>query len=481
MVRKILRLRVILLALCVSLLAFNTAFSPCLGETGEYEIKYDDGNFEARFRWVTVSRGRMLAVRFTPSDTPVRLEKARFYIDSSPNPFIVRVFDNNRNSLLEKSVQPDSKGWFTVELSGFNIILNGDFYIAMESDPSASENPYLGGDDTNPNDRSYWVSPNEGWVLTKDEAREIGISWWNVDFGIRAVVLPVNSIEIDLNPKVGSVVVDGTTYDAYRLPVTLYFPRGSTHAIRISREVVQMDGGTRYVFNGWSDGPTEPSRSITVSSNLMITGLWKKQYLLNVTSEQGSPTGGGWYDEGSTASMFLPSTIEPGSRMNERFVFTGWSGDVQSTSTSASINMNGPKRVYANWKKQYYIRVFSQLSSFNVESDWYDEGSTLTVRLKETTMGFLIQDVFDHFEGVGPRDTIIGNGVLHVYVDGPKEIVAVWKKDYTQLIIVVAVLLVLVIGIAVLKMLKKKPEKKEAHYPPPPQPPPPPLPYMPRC
>lgn len=502
---------------------------------GEYEIRYDDGGFEAYFWWINPSYGYMIAVKFTPPEKPSKLLKALFYINN-PSQFKVRVFDENRWSLLDASANPTRNGWYTVDLSDFNIIVKGDFYIALEY-ISGSSNPRLGGDTSRPDGRSYWVSPGDGWVPVKEIAETKGEQWWNVDFGIRAVVTPVIPVTIDFNPRVGSVVVDGTTYNADKLPLELYYTPGSTFTVQIVSEIVSASTGTRYVFNGWSDGSKEASRRLTVSRELRLTGYWKKQYLLSVSSEHGSVSGGGWYDEEAAASISISETEVPGRRQGERFIFVGWGGDIQSATPSASVRMNSPKTVYArwktqyyltvesnygnpqgegwydaghtasfkvapsvdhhnstrriflfwsgdsqanstessiamnspkrvtaNWKKQYYVGASSSLSGFIGGNNWYDEGSKVTIRLNETAIGFPIQDVFDHFEGCGAQDKIIGDGILEVYVDCPKHIIAIWRKEYTQLIILIVVISIVVVMTALL-WKRKSGQKIEKTYP----------------
>jgi len=71
-------------------------------------------------------------------------------------------------------------------------------------------------------------------------------------------------------------------------------------------------------------------------------------------------------------------------------------------------------------------------------SGWYQEGTYAEVRLTETQIGFLVRRLFDHFEGVDlSRDEILGNGAVRVYVDGPRNIRAVWKEDYSHLILLI--------------------------------------------
>jgi hypothetical protein len=221
----------------------------------------------------------------------------------------------------------------------------------------------------------------------------------------------------------------------------------------IKDSIVYHQNRTRRIFQGWYVDnillSSDSSFTFQISRPATIIARWKKQYYLDVRSEYGEPRGGGWYDVGEIAFFEITPIIDYDN--GTRRIFISWSGDVQSSNPKGNVIMNSPKRVIANWKKQYYVRVFSQFGSLNVISDWYDEGSTLTIRLRETSLGFLVQDVFDHFEGYGPRDKIIGNGVLELYVDGPKEVRAIWRKDYTQLMLLVSIILVATVVLIVLK------------------------------
>lgn len=86
---------------------------------------------------------------------------------------------------------------------------------------------------------------------------------------------------------------------------------------------------------------------------------------------------------------------------------------------------------------------------------WYEEGSYATIRIWEIRRGFLIQDVFDHFEGLKPQDTVIDEKTVKLYVDGPREVKAVWRKDYTQIIL-------LIVGISVLCLIMINYKKRRA-------------------
>ena len=181
--------------------------------------------------------------------------------------------------------------------------------------------------------------------------------------------------------------------------------------------------------------------------------IQKPRYYLKVISEIGKAEGEGWYHAGVKAKVSISSTVvEKGP--GERYVFTGWSGDVKAESPTLYVDMDGNKTVYANWKRQFFVRALTEISSFEGGNDWYDEGSTVTLRLKDTAVGFLVRYVFSNFEGLKPADVVKGSEV-QIKVDGPREIRAVWKKDYTQLILI-AVIAVVVIALIAIAVLKKR-------------------------
>ena len=68
---------------------------------------------------------------------------------------------------------------------------------------------------------------------------------------------------------------------------------------------------------------------------------------------------------------------------------------------------------------------------------WYDEGTYATIKLDKTAMGFLVRNVLDHFEGLKSKDKIIDERTVQIYVDGPREIRAVWRKECTPLMLIV--------------------------------------------
>lgn len=113
-----------------------------------------------------------------------------------------------------------------------------------------------------------------------------------------------------------------------------------------------VDGANeKHIFLGWSGdfNSNDETAEITMNSPKTIAAEWESEYLLTISSDYGGPTGGGWYDANSTASI----SVEEATGLLIRQVFQGWSGDFTGDSSSTSITMNGPKSITAVWKTDY--------------------------------------------------------------------------------------------------------------------------------
>jgi endoglucanase len=98
--------------------------------------------------------------------------------------------------------------------------------------------------------------------------------------------------------------------------------------------------------------------------------------------------------------------------------------------------------------EKHYITVETEYGKA-LGAGWYDEGSYALIRMNATSWGFF---VFDHFEGLGPRDMVIDERSVEIYVDESKVIKAVWRIDYVKIL---AVALICVVAFAVAILYKK--------------------------
>ena len=146
------------------------------------------------------------------------------------------------------------------------------------------------------------------------------------------------------------LTADGKSYLSNELPASFDWLSGTTHRFGIPQQIDAVDG-TRLVFTSWNDGDTSPSR--VVSSGGEYTANYKTQYKLTVESPYGRPSGNGWYDSDSKATV----SINASDGQIIRHTFTGWSGDYTGQEANVSLTMDKTKTIKANWKSDY-LRLF---------------------------------------------------------------------------------------------------------------------------
>jgi hypothetical protein len=132
---------------------------------GDYEIKYDDGTAENCWSVTDAGLGNVFAVCFTPPEYPARLKTARLFIydyGTPSTPIKIHVYEQATGSSAPGAelitpfiVTPPGPGWYDIDLSGYNIVINsGSFAIGEE--PTLSYSVYLGEDESGPIDYRSW-------------------------------------------------------------------------------------------------------------------------------------------------------------------------------------------------------------------------------------------------------------------------------------------------------------------------------------
>jgi len=117
----------------------------------QQELYYDDGSADFGF---VASPGTLGAVKFSVSSR-TQVLKLKFYVWGEMTNVRVHVLDQDFNSIYSLVVTPYS-GWFEVDVSYANIVVEGDFYVGWQWITEAPSGPWLGVDTTPPhNQRSY--------------------------------------------------------------------------------------------------------------------------------------------------------------------------------------------------------------------------------------------------------------------------------------------------------------------------------------
>lgn len=287
---------------------------------------------------------------------------------------------------------------------------------------------------------SSGVAQTPTWTLTGSATIEVGL-----------VAVTVESANLP-------IIVDGVSYAGEELPKVFIWKIGSMHVLQVDA-TIQGGPGVRYVFVQWSDGPKETSRTVLVSQPITLTVTSKTQYELKVISDFGNPTGSGWYDAGSFASISVITPVEETTSIRHRF--SRWEGGPltgEATNASNSVLMDGPKTIGATWITQYYLKVSSSYGTVAGEG-WYDEGSLATFSVtpsqqpEEGLLGSLGGKwIFEAWSG----DSTASSAHATVKMDGPKTVRARWITDYSQLYLILGGITAAIVVVAALIFIRAR-------------------------
>jgi peptidoglycan/xylan/chitin deacetylase (PgdA/CDA1 family)/cell division septation protein DedD len=148
----------------------------------------------------------------------------------------------------------------------------------------------------------------------------------------------------------GSVVaVNGTTYG--RNGFVAWVDSGDTYAFSYSSPLVAAENSKQYVLTGVNGNGGAPS--LIVTQPTIITGDYKTQYYLTVTSAYDSPSPtSGWYDPGTNVSAFVATPAQSGSYT---YNCIGWSGTgsvpASGGASGVSFNITEPSSITWTWQQ----------------------------------------------------------------------------------------------------------------------------------
>ena len=172
----------------------------------------------------------------------------------------------------------------------------------------------------------------------------------------------VNLVPVSLKINIPSnvtVVVDGIANSSGEIPIAL-----GRHSISIPMFVPRNETA-RLRFDHWSDGVTQPNRTITISSNTQLTATYLTQYRLVLSSSivGADISGAGWYDSGSLASFSVTVAQPPSAGilgyLGAKVTFQGWfeNGKSVTGSTSGTVEMTSAHTIQAQWKIDYLMPI----------------------------------------------------------------------------------------------------------------------------
>ncbi|MBL8228672.1 MAG: cadherin-like domain-containing protein [Bryobacterales bacterium] len=185
--------------------------------------------------------------------------------------------------------------------------------------------------------------------------------------GINISTASTVGITVTTVPAGLTIVVDGNTLTA---PQTFNWTPGSNHTIATTTP--QGSGGTRHVFNNWSDGGAIAHTIVTPGSATTFTANFNTEHQLTIAA---SPSNGGNVTP-ATGTFFAAGSVQTvTATANSGFAFSNWTGPVASPSSSpTTVTMSAPVSLTANFTAQSAITVTTVPAGLSIIVD----GNTFT-------------------------------------------------------------------------------------------------------
>ena len=164
------------------------------------------------------------------------------------------------------------------------------------------------------------------------------------------------NLEIDLGEAGLQITVSNSTQQTSDSgSASIMLPVDETYYISVPTNV-ELKNSTRLIFSGWSDGNNSTGRSILLDGEVKVVGYYHSQYLLQVASPVSEYSYSKWYDAGSNITLSVNNTVpfnSPLDLIGLKYVFQGWTGDLNSRLNQVNVTMNSPKSVNVNFSVDY--------------------------------------------------------------------------------------------------------------------------------
>jgi parallel beta-helix repeat protein len=197
------------------------------------------------------------------------------------------------------------------------------------------------------------------------------------------------------------LIVDGINYTVADQPVSFWWVNASAHSFSYLSPLTITANTKQYVWTSTTGLSSSQYGSITATSDGSISGNYKTQYYLTITSTYDSPTqASGWFDAGENITVSVTSPVS--GLTGIRYACTGWvgSGDAPAigTNTTVSFTISQPSTIAWTWKTQFIMTVITSPHWLKPQpirqpdsetglpnSWWYDASSTVTLTANTIT------------------------------------------------------------------------------------------------
>jgi hypothetical protein len=207
------------------------------------------------------------------------------------------------------------------------------------------------GTDVSDTGKFYTVSTNHDLFFFKEDSRFWLLEGFSRKDAIRIISTFRPAFKVELDSNIGTRIRVGE--EQVDSPGTLYLTPFKDYEFE-APEIIPGGPGVRLAFKEWGVGDRAEGKiriTVHISGSLSLKAIYKRQFMLNVSTGHGQVSGSGWYDEGSWAKVSLEETSVGGPLIRHRF--SHWAGDASGSDPTISVRMDGPKLVRAVWVEDY--------------------------------------------------------------------------------------------------------------------------------
>jgi PKD repeat protein len=218
-----------------------------------------------------------------------------------------------------------------------------------------------------------------------------------------------------------------------------WYASGATASVSVDTAVFTGPGRRQSFMqwrgqgNGSYTGSLNPT-TVHVNAPLVQTAEWKVEFFVDVQSEYGTPSGEGWYREGTAATIKCDTAILV--QTGKRVRFSSWFGTGTGSYTGAlpqkTITVNGPIVEAAQWRIQYALVLVTEwgIPKPGV-GGWYDDGTAVTFLVDTlVSQNADTRYRFKSWQGIGAGSYTGGHNSAQVVLTGPITEEAEWKEEY---------------------------------------------------
>jgi len=134
-----------------------------------------------------------------------------------------------------------------------------------------------------------------------------------------------------------------------------WYIQGTAVQLMVQPTEVRLAEGHRAALKGWN-----ASVPVIVNGPMVIGAIWVEQFMVEVRSVRGNPTGRGWYDEGASLAVsseeYIPAEGIMG-LLGLRYVLRGWEVDGMAVIDASSVAVHSPLVVVPVYELDYSVTL----------------------------------------------------------------------------------------------------------------------------